>query len=235
MSTAAWREAHRGGIAAYAASYRATYREEIAVQRAAWYAEHREEKAASSAAHYATHREEITAQKAAHYAEHREEKAAYGAAYRDTHREEIAARKAVYRTAHREEFNAYNAAYAKANPEKISAKSALRRVRIQGNSIGYPLPDRAAILAEHGLICYLCEDEQTPIDLSAKYPARNSLTWEHILAVVQKGAEATENIRPAHARCNGIKHDKILTPELREHIKARKAQLDLRDKILSVS
>jgi 5-methylcytosine-specific restriction endonuclease McrA len=85
------------------------------------------------------------------------------------------------------------------------------------------------ILAEHGLICPLCEDDHTPIDLSAKWPAPNSLTWEHILAIDAGGPHATENIVPAHARCNLIKGKKILTPELREYIKARKKELDSAD------
>lgn len=203
---------------AYQAKYKKDHHEELVVANAAYYVKNREKIAAAQVIYQADFR-----------AANPERVAAVKAKWRAANSEKIVASSAAYRAAHCKEKASSNAAYWAANPEKVAAHNATRRAAILGNSIGYPKPDRAAILAESDLICYLCGDEQTPIDLSAKWPAPNSLTWEHILALHNDGPEATENIVPAHARCNSIKGKKILTVALREWIPVRKAQLDLRD------
>jgi hypothetical protein len=232
---AAYTKAHPGENAARCATYAKAHREEAKAKKTAHYAANREAEQARSAAYRAANPEKVAAQKAAYYAANTEKFTAYQAAWAKANPEKAAANSAAYRAANPEKRAAYLAAWVRANPERCRAYSALRHARKLGNSIGLPLPDfeamKAALVeAESDPICYLCGDEQTPIDLSAKWPAPNSLTWEHVLAIINDGPHATENILGAHARCNGIKGKKILDVGIsREQIKARKAELDSAD------
>jgi hypothetical protein len=178
MSSPAWRIAHREEIAAKKTAYDAAHREEIAAYSAAYAKAHRKEKAAYAAAH-------------------REHIAAYQAIYGVTHREEIAATKA----AHHEENATTKAAYKVANPEMVAAHNALRRARKLGNSIGFPLPDYKAILAEFGMVCHIC---------GLEIKSRADLHMEHVIALANEGLHSSENIRPSHALCNLRKGTKSL-------------------------
>jgi len=178
MSTAVYNAAHREKAAAYNAAYRDTHREE-------------------RAAYQAANLEKIRSREAAYREAHREETAAYNAAYYAAHREEIA----VYQDARREEMAACSAAWAKANPEKRCAGEALRKARKLGNSIGFPLPDFEAILAEFGMFCHIC---------GLEIPSMADLHMEHVIALVNGGPHSAENIKPSHALCNLRKGSKRL-------------------------
>ena len=151
--------------------------------------------AAYQAAYQASHREEIAAQRAGYYKAHREEITAQNAA----HREERAASNAAYNAAHREEKAAYQAAYVKANPEKGATHKALRRARKLGNSIGLPLPDFEAILAEFGMVCHIC---------GLEIITKADLHMDHVIPLAKGGPHSSGNIRPSHARCNRQKGSK---------------------------
>jgi len=166
--------------AAYQAAYQASHREEITAQRAGYYKAHREEIAAHNAAHC-------------------EERAAYQAAYYAAHREERAASNAAYNAVHREEKATYQAAYVKANPEKGATHKALRRARKLGNSIGLPLPDFEAILAEFGMVCHIC---------GLEIITKADLHMDHVIPLAKGGPHSAGNIRPSHARCNRKKGSK---------------------------
>ena len=179
------------------AAYRTTHRDEISAQQAAYRAAHREEISAKNDAYRAVHAGEIVARQAAYRAANRDKTAAYLAAKA----EEIGRTRAAYRASHREELATKQAAWVKANPEAHRAHEALRRARKLGNSIGFPLPDLEAILAEFGMVCHIC---------GLEIESRADLHFDHVISLAKEGPHSAENIRPSHASCNKHKGTKRL-------------------------
>ncbi len=57
-----------------------------------------------------------------------------------------------------------------------------------------PAPvDYAAVLAEHGMHCHICD---------APITSPGDLHFDHVIPLSKGGPHARENLRPAHARCN---------------------------------
>lgn len=85
--------------------------------------------------------------------------------------------------------------------KRNAQKWALRNRENQRRRRGEKVVDYAAILAEHGMWCHICE---TAIETFAE------LHMDHVIPLAKGGPHATENIRPAHALCNLRKGDSII-------------------------
>lgn len=61
----------------------------------------------------------------------------------------------------------------------------------------------------NGAICSICG---RPIDMSLKFPDPWSMTIDHIVPVNKGGHPSdSDNLAPAHFRCNRLKSDKLLS------------------------
>jgi 5-methylcytosine-specific restriction endonuclease McrA len=61
---------------------------------------------------------------------------------------------------------------------------------------------RERVLATHGRVCHLCGE---PIGFETVGHPR-ALTLDHVVAKVDGGSNAEENLRPAHYQCNHKRH-----------------------------
>lgn len=83
-------------------------------------------------------------------------------------------------------------------------------VSVAAGSIGamsrkpIPTATRAAVLAEHGWVCWLCG---TDIPQDAGDATWLRLTMDHVIPVVWGGGDDPENLRPAHQSCNSRRND----------------------------
>jgi 5-methylcytosine-specific restriction endonuclease McrA len=108
----------------------------------------------------------------------------------------LAERQRRYAVANPDVFRAGQRAYAARHPDRVSARQradrlarAERQRRRRAAESGRV--DYAAILAEHGAICYLCSEA-----------IEGALHFDHVIPLVRGGAHVAENIRPTHATCN---------------------------------
>lgn len=86
------------------------------------------------------------------------------------------------------------------NPEKNREYVRRRSARERAAAVGEV--DYGSILARDGMWCYLCRIDIASLD---------DLHFDHVVPLARGGAHSMENIRPAHARCNQRKHDKLLS------------------------
>jgi 5-methylcytosine-specific restriction endonuclease McrA len=92
--------------------------------------------------------------------------------------------------------------YRKENPDKRFIWNLKRRANKLGNNVSpYTLKE---VFDAYGLDCHICKK---PIDFSApRQPGKTG--WEfglhidHLIALVNGGADSLENVRPSHGKCN---------------------------------
>jgi 5-methylcytosine-specific restriction endonuclease McrA len=105
--------------------------------------------------------------------------------------------------------NHSNPVYRKKHEEYVRRRGRKRKAEILHN--GHVPWMEQEVLDLYGTICYLCKEE---IDLEA--PRRvgwgagwqRGLHFDHVIPVSKGGADAIDNVRPAHAYCNLTKSNK---------------------------
>lgn len=107
----------------------------------------------------------------------------------DTHRERC--------VRYRREHPGASDAWRKANPELWAMRNRENARRRRGEA---PV-DYAAVLAEHGMHCHICDTGIASMD---------DLHFDHVIPLSKGGPHAAENIRPAHALCNLRKGSRLL-------------------------
>jgi 5-methylcytosine-specific restriction endonuclease McrA len=157
---------------------------------------------AKSREYRAANLESVKATQAAWYVEHRDEHAARCARWRGTNRlrHRQLARQAYERN--RPAYIARAAAWNAAHPEQRRERTRRRRARLAAVTV--ERVDYAAILAEHGPVCHICDGLIEPDDLH----------FDHVIPIARGGAHVAGNVRPSHARCNLVKGTRLMA-ELR--------------------
>ena len=156
------------------------------------YLANREHELATMAAWREANRAYDKARQREWYGEHTE---LFAAKYR-ANRDVLLARKKAQRAANPGGETRYSREWRKRNPEKW----ALRNRENQRRRRGEKPVDYAAILAEHGMHCHICD---TAIESLAE------LHFDHVIPLAKGGLHVAENIRPSHALCNMRKGVKI--------------------------
>lgn len=133
-----------------------------------------------------------------YHARNKDRIAQYNRAYYAARKAENRVRCARWREANPDRHRENVARWQAANPLRVRehwiAKHARRYAQIRATRRS-PI-DYAAILAEHGMHCYICRQ---PIE------DRRQLHFDHVIPLARGGRHVHENIRPTHARCNMIK------------------------------
>jgi 5-methylcytosine-specific restriction endonuclease McrA len=134
----------------------------------------------------------------------------------------VAMKKAAYdrwRREHPDRMKAANTKWRLANPERMAENARIwrkankglvrqwsndyrRRRRAQKLRTSVGKVDYRVILERDGMWCYLCRTD---------IPSTANLHMDHVVPLARGGGHVTENIRPAHARCNLRKTDKLLS------------------------
>lgn len=80
--------------------------------------------------------------------------------------------------------------------------------------------DYAAVLAQYGMVCYLCGNQIT------KGPGVHSenLTFDHVIPLSRGGSHLFQNIRPAHVKCNVLKGNEVPNPPIPEAVNSLTAR-----------
>ena len=130
--------------------------------------------------------------------------AEYKREYRAANRSEIASYDYAYREANAERLLAdareRSSAWRRENPDKARAKDSRRRALKAGAFVEDV--DVMAVYESEGGSCFVCRE---PIDLSLKFPDRESLTLEHVIPLALGGKHAYENCSVSHYGCNSSK------------------------------
>jgi 5-methylcytosine-specific restriction endonuclease McrA len=84
--------------------------------------------------------------------------------------------------------------WARANPSKAAEISRVRRARLKGAIVVKVDYDWLNML--YGTTCQLCK---LPISTDKEF------SWDHIIPLARGGPHATENLWPAHLKCNSRK------------------------------
>ncbi len=193
-----------------------------------------EDQTAHNKAYYAAHKEELSAYNRQYWLDHKEELSAYNRAYYAANKEEISAKNKIWRQAHTDEIRESNrqwrannrekerersrkkaAKAKKENPEKVrqqaAAGASTRRARRRNAPIREDV-QRLEVAERGGWICHLCDD---PIDPNASYQLENGknnpwyLNIDHVIPLSKGGEHSYANCKPAHARCNNRKWNKM--------------------------
>lgn len=85
------------------------------------------------------------------------------------------------------------------NPERYGLLARGYASQRRTTPSGRPV-DLAAVLAEHGMWCYLCESDIESLDV---------LHFDHVTPLSRDGVHEEDNLRPTHARCNLRKHARL--------------------------
>ena len=115
----------------------------------------------------------------------------------------------------REENPKYHAKWRDDNKELDLARSRQKRARRVNAQTSFYL--ESEVLSLYGTSCYLCK---LPIDLSAPRQS-GKLGWElglhidHVVAIINGGADSIENVRPSHGKCNLSKNAQSLEAYLK--------------------
>ena len=120
--------------------------------------------------------------------------------YRIDNAAKVAESKRKWSEQNAERLAAYYREWAKRNPER--RRESHRRRRARKFSTQADIVDYAAILAEHGMLCHLCQGEIADWD---------DLHFDHVIPLSRGGAHEAGNIRPSHAGCNLRKASKLIT------------------------
>lgn len=133
-------------------------------------------------------------------------------AWRRANPEKVRLAKAAYRKANPDAIRRYRTEWKAANPDKVRASkrrhaatrpekgreyAARRRARRRGNRCE-PY-DRRTIFARDGWVCQLCDE---PIYVALRCPHPMSATVDHVIPIVNGGADAPDNVQAAHKVCN---------------------------------
>jgi hypothetical protein len=121
-----------------------------------------------------------------------------------------AARRELYRSqpdrerlwkqgADRERAKESSAAWRAANAGKVRDSWYRRKARKLGN--GFERISWAGIVERDGMTCHICE---APIE------SKSDLHFDHVIPLSKGGPHSMENIRPAHAKCNLRKSNKLI-------------------------
>jgi 5-methylcytosine-specific restriction endonuclease McrA len=106
--------------------------------------------------------------------------------------------------------------YGQEHPEKIREFARRRRARKRMN--GSEPYTEAQVLRIHGTLCHICAG---PIDLTKPRKIGSngwalSLQIDHVIPLAKGGPDTLENVKPAHARCNIAKGDKLFYNDRKE-------------------
>lgn len=103
-----------------------------------------------------------------------------------------------------EKYKGYVKKYCQKNPEKIREKSSKRRALKLKVTAG--IVDYEEIKDRDKMNCYLCGEDITD----------DNYHFDHVYPLSKGGAHSMDNIKVTHARCNLVKHDRIIdeVPEL---------------------
>ena len=106
--------------------------------------------------------------------------------------------------------------YGKENPHKVREFARRRRARKRMN--GFEPYEEAQVLKIHGTVCHICGG---PIDVSKPRKVGSpgwafSLQIDHVIPLAKGGPDTLANVKPAHARCNISKGDKLLDKKGKE-------------------
>jgi 5-methylcytosine-specific restriction endonuclease McrA len=106
--------------------------------------------------------------------------------------------------------------YGQEHPEKIREFARRRRARKRMN--GSEPYTEAQVLRIHGTLCHICAG---PIDLTKPRKIGSngwalSLQIDHVIPLAKGGPDTLENVKPAHARCNMAKGDKLFYNDRKE-------------------
>lgn len=99
------------------------------------------------------------------------------------------------------------------NPDKIAGIA--RRKRAMKKANGWEKYTEAQVLDRYGAVCHICTK---PIDLSLSRKIgtegwQQSLHIDHVIPIAKGGPDTLANVRPAHAKCNIGKRDKLFYNE----------------------
>lgn len=67
--------------------------------------------------------------------------------------------------------------------------------------------DHLSVFNAYNWVCVLCGEV---IDRNVRFPSLDAATLEHLIPLSRGGSHSLENVRPAHARCNFEKADRLL-------------------------
>lgn len=76
----------------------------------------------------------------------------------------------------------------------------------QRRSVGKVDWSKEMIVDTYGLSCHLCDSD---IDHTLPWPNPFSFTVDHVIPISKGGTNDFSNVRPAHARCNFSKGNKV--------------------------
>ena len=98
----------------------------------------------------------------------------------------------------------YHSAYWAIHKLEARVRNSIRRAKIKGATVG-DIDEIKEIYRQakedEGIVCYLC-GEVIPI---------GERHVDHLIPISRGGAHSVENLRITHARCNLIKHDKLVS------------------------
>jgi len=157
------------------------------------------QRAEKAKAYYEANRDTIKARSRANYENNRERASATNKAWRQRNPEAHKQHNRSWREANLEKSRLSANEWRKRNPHKAREVERRRRARIAGERY-----TEADVLETYGSDCHLCG---SPIDLTAQRRIgrdgwEQGLHVDHLVPIVQGGADSLENVRPSHGRCN---------------------------------
>jgi len=117
------------------------------------------------------------------------------------HRDQLLEMQRIWALRNPDRSRAIKAKWAQNNPESARQAARRRRARKQQNGIE-PYRD-TDIFDRDAWMCYLCGN-----DINPQLPRTNiwGATIDHVIPIAMGGADAPDNVRAAHLRCNSTKH-----------------------------
>jgi len=153
--------------------------------------------------HYRNNHEHVRAQKRARYEVYRESENERSRRYNAANRERIAENNRRWREANPERRAELAREWVAANPlrarELWQAKHVRRKRQMRETAVGPVSFER--IIDRDGMTCHICGEPIETLD---------DLHFDHVIPLARGGPHVEENIRPAHAKCNLRKSDKLL-------------------------
>ena len=126
--------------------------------------------------------------------------------YREKNKERIKEYTAKYQQEHAEEIRLKKAEYKKNNPELIVEITQRRRAKIY--EVTFEKFSVQDVLETYGTLCHICQEK---IDLKAPRSTKGQgwekgLHLDHVIPISKGGDHTLANVKPAHAKCNMLKH-----------------------------
>ena len=177
-----------------------------------------------SAEYHQNNKEQILERKKERYQNNKEQLKEYYKEYRQNNKEQILERKKEYYQDNKEKLNEQQKDYYQNNKEKIleqkkeyrqhnlhKGREAERKRRaLKQRNIHKPYTEEQ-VLKLYGTNCHICKK---PVNLSANRSAgapgwERGLHIDHVVPLSKGGADALDNVKPAHGLCNLQKHASI--------------------------